>query len=206
MHSGGSSIASVVVDGRELFRVVGVSSYPASRRANEIAGRLKRFASDPARSVDEITIVEEGDRAVFLFGAEGSFQLFDADAELENVDRKILTQVIDQKIREVVTQYRVERGRGYLLSMAGIAALASVAILLLLRGARKGVHRLASMLEKRYRSSMGGLRIDSFHIIEEEQLWALVRSSILTLWWLLTLACGCPLIAVRLPSFDGLVA
>ena len=189
-HAGGSSVASVNIDGRELFRVVGVSSFPASKRANGIADTVRKFASDHARSVDEIAVIDEGDRTAFVFGPDAKFLFFDADAALENVDRKILVQVVDQKIREVVHQYRVERGREYLLSKAGFAAVASVVILLVLWGARKGLRKLAAALETRYRASVRGLRIDTFHIIEEEQLWVLMRSGFLTLWWILALVCA----------------
>src|SRR4029450_3326481 len=41
--------APVTVDGVALFRVRGISSYPAERRGAEIADRIARVAADSAR-------------------------------------------------------------------------------------------------------------------------------------------------------------
>src|SRR5262245_44128921 len=48
--------APVVIDGATLFRVRGVSAYPAERRAAEIADRIKGLAADRTFSVDSLTV------------------------------------------------------------------------------------------------------------------------------------------------------
>src|SRR6185436_18148648 len=48
--------APVMVDGVTLFRVRGVSSYPAERRAAEIAKRIADVAGDRAIPVDSLKL------------------------------------------------------------------------------------------------------------------------------------------------------
>ena len=52
--------APVEIDGVVLFRVRGVSSYPAAARAQLIRERIEAFASDSTVSVDALQVVERG--------------------------------------------------------------------------------------------------------------------------------------------------
>src|SRR3954452_11084439 len=51
--------APVVVDGVELFRVRGVSSYPADTRAASIEDRIAQAAADPGVLPASVRIVDE---------------------------------------------------------------------------------------------------------------------------------------------------
>ena len=59
--------APVEIDGRVLFRLRGVSSFPAAERARLVTDRIVAAAADPAASVDGLRVVEgdrrRGDRA-----------------------------------------------------------------------------------------------------------------------------------------------
>ena len=50
--------APVIVDGVRLFRVQGISSYPAKERADAIAARIAEVATDPALGADSLRIEE----------------------------------------------------------------------------------------------------------------------------------------------------
>jgi hypothetical protein len=50
--------AAVVVDGSELFRVRGVSAFPAEKRAGLIVERIVSLAKNPAFKVEDLRIVE----------------------------------------------------------------------------------------------------------------------------------------------------
>src|SRR5262245_40520135 len=50
--------AAVEVDGRELFRVRGVVSFPADRRAEGIASRIRALAANPAFNASDLRAVE----------------------------------------------------------------------------------------------------------------------------------------------------
>ena len=52
--------APVEIDGAELFRLRGVSSYPAEVRARSVRDRIVAAAADPAVSIDSLRVVETG--------------------------------------------------------------------------------------------------------------------------------------------------
>src|SRR3982751_3064657 len=81
--------APVLLDGVPVFRVRGIASYPAERRASEIAGRIKEFASNRAFPVESLT-VKDTTVATFVLGAgRRMFAVFDADAEVEGLTRQV---------------------------------------------------------------------------------------------------------------------
>ena len=56
-----SETAPVIVDGRELFRVGGVSAYPAPERAKTIAERIRALAADKSIDPKNLEVVREGE-------------------------------------------------------------------------------------------------------------------------------------------------
>ena len=54
--------APVVVNGKVRFHVIGVSAYPAKRRAHEIAGRIEALAQDPKFDPKTLRIEDAGAR------------------------------------------------------------------------------------------------------------------------------------------------
>ena len=60
--------APVVIDGEVLFQLRGISSFPAKRRAREIARRIEAIAQDEAVPVSELRIDEQADRSRILAG------------------------------------------------------------------------------------------------------------------------------------------
>ena len=54
----GIPTAPVEIDGKLLFRVRGVTSFPAEQRARGISHRIEEVAANPAFKVDAVRIVE----------------------------------------------------------------------------------------------------------------------------------------------------
>ena len=65
--------APVVVNGRVRFQVVGVSAYPAERRAREIARRIEALAQDPTFDAKTLRIEDAGDYHQ-VFPGESSYR------------------------------------------------------------------------------------------------------------------------------------
>src|SRR5262245_62633538 len=118
--------ASVVIDGRALFRVRGASSFPAERRAAGIAERIKAVAADRTVSPAAVRAVETEIGTAIFGGRERVMVVFDADARLESFDRKTLAELLVRTIREAVASYRQARTREALLGSAAHAAVATV--------------------------------------------------------------------------------
>ena len=101
--------APVELDGAVLFRVRGVSSFPADSRAASITERLVGLASNPSISVDSIRVVEDDTTTRIMAGDESIMIVADADAEFEQVGKAGLAAVELAKIRQAVTAYRNAR-------------------------------------------------------------------------------------------------
>ena len=124
--------AAVTLDGKVLFYVRGISSYPAARRARESVRRYGKLPpirpSLPIRSAQlkarSSTTIVTGDRTVLT--------VFDSDAELEGTSRTIMAGVVRVKIAEAMTAYRIDRSPRVLLINTGYALGATLVLVLLL--------------------------------------------------------------------------
>ena len=85
-----------MVDGVSLFRVRGVSVYPAETRAAAIADRIKALAADRKVPVESLVVRETPHASVLAAGDRQLLTIVDEDAELEGVSRPIRrTSIID---------------------------------------------------------------------------------------------------------------
>ena len=101
--------APVALDGTVLFRVRGVSSYPAAVRARLIRNQLTAVASNEAIPVDSIHAVEADGMTRVVAGTLPIMTVVEADASLEQVGRVELATVHVTRIREAVVAYRAAR-------------------------------------------------------------------------------------------------
>ncbi|WP_300318637.1 mechanosensitive ion channel domain-containing protein [Accumulibacter sp.] len=163
--------APVVVDGRVLLRVRGVTSFPAADRAAAIADRIERLASDPALSASQIHVVEAGDHTAILLGDRPIMVLFDADARIERVEREELVEATAKRIGVAIAEYRHERSRAVLLRHAVEAAAAVLALAVVVALVIWLTRRLNGLLEKHFRNRISSLGIQSFQIVRAERIW-----------------------------------
>ena len=103
--------APVEIDGHVLFRLRGVSSFPATQRARLVTDRIIAAAADPAASVDRLRVVESDVAAEIALGDEPLLRIFDADAALEQVRRVELAGAHMGRVRQAILEYRAARTR-----------------------------------------------------------------------------------------------
>jgi small-conductance mechanosensitive channel len=171
--------AQVVIDGRPLFLLRGISAYPAARRAADVADRIRALARDP--SFDPATLaVTDGERDSRIgSGTRPVVTITEPDAEIEGVDRRLLAQAYLPLIRQAITAYRTARTRQALLSSAGRAGLATVLAALAFLAIWRGRHGLRRWLERHYRERVRGVTIRSFEVMRAERIWAVLGSALL---------------------------
>ncbi len=63
-----ANAAPLVFDGKQLFLLRGVTSYPAQRRAEFVHAKITEAADDESVSVDELAIVDSADRTGIYAG------------------------------------------------------------------------------------------------------------------------------------------
>ena len=74
--------APVVIDGVTLFRVRGVSAFPADERAEAIADRLRAVAADSGITTSTLRVVPAERSADIVMGDRPIMSVVDADAEI----------------------------------------------------------------------------------------------------------------------------
>jgi small-conductance mechanosensitive channel len=183
--TGVPQVAPVIVDGRELFRVAGISLYPAEKRAGEIADRIGRLAEDPAYSQDELQAREEENGTAIYAGASRMFFVLDADAGIEGVDRRVLARAVIGQINEAVRKHREERTAPYLLRSGLYTAAMTAIFALALWALRWLLSRTVSSLKARYQPKMEDIQSKSFGMLGADQFWKMVERGIRGGWWLL---------------------
>ncbi len=123
--------APVMIDGRVLFHVRGVTAFPAAQRAQAIAGRISDLAADRSRSTDSLHLVESDHSTDIVAGDRLIMSVFNADTRLESVVRRVLAGACLQRIKVVVAENRAERVPERLMRDT-VTALGSTLLLALL--------------------------------------------------------------------------
>jgi len=170
--------APVVVDGRRLFVVAGVTAFPAAKRAAFIADGIRDLARDPAFDPATLTVVEEERETRIMAGERRLFRLFDVDAEIEGVDRRILAEVCVTATRQAIVDYRAVRTPDAVraaLWKAAVASLVGLGALVLAVLATRAIDR---RLARRFRDRVKSLTISSFELVRAERLWGVVRGAV----------------------------
>ena len=128
--------APVVVNGEVSFRVVGISAYPAERRAAEIAGRIEALAKEPSFDPGALLAEDVGDYHQILPGAgrKPILRVLEADAEFEGVLRSVLAETIKTSIAASIKDYRHDHKPAVLIKNALYALAGALLLVALLYG------------------------------------------------------------------------
>jgi small-conductance mechanosensitive channel len=171
-----ANIAPVVVDGRVLFNVVGLSTYPARQRAKNTAEGIRLFAQDP--SFDPATLeVREIDGILRIFANDTNLvAILEADANIEgNFSPHILAPVFLSKIARAIEDYRKERERAFLVGKGVSALIRTIALSLLLVFLFWSFKKTDQLLDKRFKREIEKLEDKSKKILHSKQIWALFQ-------------------------------
>ena len=151
----------------------------------EIAERIVAVARDPAIPAEAVRTEEKGDRTDLHAGDRFLFSLFDPDATLEGVSRKILSEVVRQRIIEVIASYRHDRSPRVLLINSLYAIATTLAAVGLLFGFRHGFHRLDDVVTQRLKNHLKALEAQSARFLKAQQLANVLRSALKAIFVLL---------------------
>ena len=170
------SSAMVVLDGHDLFRVVGVSGYPADERARGIGDRLRAFARDESRPLNELRITRQERYTLIEAGADRIAAVHDVDALAEGINRDTLAEINLNRIQEAVQRYRAEREPAYLLRHGAYSLLATVLLLLGIAGIRWGERRIKRAIERRASRLLAHVEGKSKSLVRAQWLGAGLRT------------------------------
>ncbi|GKS59321.1 mechanosensitive ion channel protein [Nitrospira sp.] len=169
--------AGVTLDGRVLFKVRGVTAFPAEERAKLATQRLESVASDKTLPLDALHIEEMPDRSVIRLAQTLVVTVFDPDAELEGIPRHLLAESYLKRIKDAIAAYRHDHSPR-VLALATLYALgATTALVLIVWVLVLLFRRFDRWVESRYRTKVKDVRIASFQIMEAARLWEGVQAS-----------------------------
>ena len=169
--------APVVIDGRVLFRVRGVTAFPAAERAATIAQRIRAVAEDRAIPPSALHLVAN-DHWIEIVGGENSIMgVFDADAAAEaaGLSRQALAQIYLKNISSALEQYRTEREPVQLARNAFRIAGWTFVLLLVELTMLGGLRWLTVRMGKRYDSAVEQIETGTFRLIRAESIWVTMR-------------------------------
>ena len=166
--------ADVVVNGQVLFKLLGISSSPANRRAKNIAGRIKELAEDPTFDPERITISVKQDRTLIVVGDQKIMTILDQDAQREGVERQILAEVYLKNIKRVIIAYRHDRQPEVVTRNLVYTAIATAILLGLAIGVIFLFRYVAAMFERRFKRRVEKLEAQSRRLVQAEQLWSML--------------------------------
>jgi small-conductance mechanosensitive channel len=163
--------APVMIDGVALFRVRGVSSFPAEQRAAVIAGRIRDMAANPAIGPDALRIEETDVASQVMADRTLIMGVYDADVRNEGVPRQVVANLYLTKIRSTIVAYRADRSAAA-LRRAGIAAAIATAVFAALAVALIWLRRrLDALLDRRYGQKIESLAAKSQDVVSVRRLW-----------------------------------
>lgn len=168
-------VAPVVVNGKILFKVIGIASAPADRRARTIEKRIERLALKPDYDPEELHI--EGTEQKHIIFRDNSVRrkavitIWDEDAALEGIGRDVVAHTFRDKIKNTILAYRHDRKPDVILAQSFKAVARTLALVAILWGLIWGFRRLDELLEKRFKRQIEQLETKSMRIIQAEQFW-----------------------------------
>jgi small-conductance mechanosensitive channel len=163
--------APVVLDGVTLFRVRGVSAFPAEQRAAGIAGRIAAVAADRTVPAESLVVRETPLGSELSAAGRRLLVVVDADSRIEGVRRQVLADVYRQRIAEAIGEFRHDRESRVLWPNVARALGATLALVLGLWLGLRILRLLRATLDRRYRSRVQNVQFRSVEIVRAEHLW-----------------------------------
>lgn len=163
--------APVIVDGVRLFRVRGISVYPAEQRAAAIAERIEAVAADRSVPVDSLVIREAPLGTILAAGGRQLVSVVNQDAEIEGVDRQVLAELYRRRIVDAIQRFRHDREGPVLWRSGAMAAGATLAFALVLWLGLKLLRLSRRTLDQRYRARIHAVQFQTIEVVRAEHLW-----------------------------------
>ena len=145
-------VAPVKLDGRILFNVRGISSFPAQERAAKIGERIKNIAETDSILVTKLKLVHGKDYSTISIGDKDIVSIFDADAEIEGIERNLAALVIGKKIGSAINKYRYDRSKPVILKNITQAVISSFVLIIILFIVIRLSKRINNALQNRIRT------------------------------------------------------
>ena len=175
-----TNTAMVEIDGVPLFRLRGISSYPASRRVEAVRDRIIAAARDENVKIEDIRLDHKEDRTTVLAGDTVLLEVLDVDAELEAIPRKTMAEVAKLSISTAIQRYRTERTAAVLWNHTLIALALTAGMFVLMWILLRILRRVEAWAAAHVQKRLEGLAEKAHQLIRVKQVWTLIEGLLRT--------------------------
>ncbi|CAB3650409.1 mechanosensitive ion channel family protein [Achromobacter sp. PAB15] len=173
--------APVEIDGQVLFKVRGLSSFPAGKRAEAITERIKNAAADASLASADLRTDTVGNGTVIMAGKNPLIIVSDADAQLEQTTRDNLAALHLLRIKQAIDEFRAARRADTLLK-AGLYCAGATVLLALVIAVLLLLNRwLDKAVSKLLKSRVKAVDIQSFEILRSDTIWKALHGLVLAI-------------------------
>jgi small-conductance mechanosensitive channel len=176
----GIATAPISIDGRVLFRVRGVTAFPAAERAAAIAARIRALAGDENIPASDLRLLESDHSTDIVASSTVIMEVSDADAfaEAPGLTRQALARAYLAKISSTVQQYRTERTPEQLGHSGVLAGVWTVLLVLALLLMAFSLRWMVARIERRYQAAIKQIESETFSLIHAGSIWIAVRFTV----------------------------
>ncbi len=169
-------LAPVKIDGKTLFLVRGISSFPADQRAALISKRIKKAAANNSIPADSVKIINGAEYLMVFAGVDFIMNIYEADAESEKISRSALATLIHDKTVEALRLYREQRSRPVLIKNSIHAIAAAILYVTLLFSILWLLKKIKAWIRRKIKLKADFLENKSFKLISSDQIWSVYES------------------------------
>jgi small-conductance mechanosensitive channel len=176
------SVAPVVIDGRTLFYVRGVTAYPATERARAIAERIEAVADAP--STTSLLRLNESDYSTDIFAGDRLLMsIFNADVQIEGMGmgRPVLAKLYLNRIKTAIDAYRAERTPDRLLHESLIAAGCILALAIALTGLFGASRWMSRHIQRKYELAIENIETKAYRLVSAASIWRAIHALFIAL-------------------------
>jgi len=167
----------VIINGEELFKVIGIRAYSAKRRARLLTQRIEAIAADPAIDPETIAVRDDENHSEIFQGDISIARIFEIDAQYQGLDNRLSTaETLALLIQEGIRDYRLERTPDRMrknIIQAVTRSAGLVATLLFVMWLFRITDR---WLERFFKRRIKKLEAKSMRVVQAEQVWKVVSA------------------------------
>jgi small-conductance mechanosensitive channel len=162
--------AAVEVNGKTLFTVQGVLSFPAEARAAAISRRIHELSKDVLFKPESMSIADSENTTDIMAGDLIVMSVTDQDARLAQKSRDDLAGDYAQRIRSALIALRKQYSLKSILLGALYAGIATLVLILIFRILGGAFRRVYKTLESWRGTRIRSLRIQNFELLPANRI------------------------------------
>ena len=147
-----NDVAVMLFNGKKLFELPDISTVSAQKRVDILRRRFTRAARSPLMNTDDFDIHhdEELKISLIMLDSDVMMGIWESDAEYHGVPRRQLAEQWQELIRDIISQYRIDRTTESLVKSGIYAAIATLVFLVVWFVVRRLCTKEITVIENKF--------------------------------------------------------